>query len=283
MLMQPFTTFLKFCTVLCIIIVLTPIASALPALDTPVTIRIGGTGCALGGMKVVAQAFEKKNPGIKIMVLPSLGSGGGIKALFSGAVDIALSARPLTGAERSQGASAIEYARTPMAFVTSRTENVSLSLEHVAAIYRGDKKQWPDGTPIRMILRPETDTDMLLLRAVSPAMDKAVHHALQQEGILMASTDQDNADLLGSIRGAFGACTIAQIESEKRQLKPLTLDGMTPSVTNLASGTYPYFKTFFVVLWHPNSTTRRFIEYLRSAEASAILGRNGHLVIKTAQ
>ncbi len=258
--------------------------STLTAGDKAVTIRIGGTGCALGGIKAVAQAFEKRNPGIRIKVLPSLGSGGSIKALFSGAVDIALSARRLTDAERSQGAVAIEYARTPLAFVTSkRREKIALSLEQVAAIYRGDKQRWPDGTPIRVVLRPESDTDMLYLRTMSPAMDKAVVRALRQEGMLLASTDQDNADLLGTIRGAFGACTIAQIESEKLSLSPLMLDGVMPSVATLASGAYSYSKMFSAVLWHPNAASRRFIEFLRSAKGSAILKRTGHLIVEPAK
>ncbi len=270
----------KFCTALVLNITWSLITGStlIAAGDNAVTIRIGGTGCALGGIKAVAQAFEKRNPGIKIKVLPSLGSGGGIKALFSGAVDIGLSARKLTDAEQSQGAMAIEYARTPFAFVTSEwTEKVSLSLDQVAAVYRGDKQRWPDGTPIRLILRPETDADILFLRMMSPVMDKAVRHALRQEGMLIASSDQDNADLLGSIRGAFGACTIAQIESEKRRLRPLMLDGTMPSLTNLASGTYPYSKTFFVVVWHANPASQSFLKYLQSAEGRAILRRTGHL------
>ncbi len=255
--------------------------STLTAGDKAVSIRIGGTGSALGGIKAVAQAFEKRNPGIRVKVLPSLGSGGGIKALFSGAVDIALSARKLSEAEQSQGAIAIEYARTPFAFVTSeRTGNVALSLDQVAAVYRGDKQRWPDGTPIRLVLRPETDVDTVFLRTLSPVMEKAVHHALRQEGMLTASTDQDNADLLGSIRGAFGACTIAQIESENRQLRPVMLDGVAPTLTNLASGAYPYSKTFFAIVWHASPASRHFLQYLQSAEGSAILKRTGHLVVK---
>ncbi len=255
--------------------------STLRAGDRIVIVRIGGTGCALGGIIAVAQAFEEKNPGIRIKVLTSLGSGGGIKALFAGAVDIALSARPLTEAERTQGAEAIEYARTPLAFVTSKKmANVTLSLDEVAAIYRGDKPRWPDRTPIRIVLRPETDTDTKLLRAMSPAMGEAVLHALRQGGMPVASTDQDNADLLGSIRGSFGACTIAQIESEKRQLKPLMLDGVAPSLANLASGAYPYSKSFFAIAWHASPAAAHFLQYLQSAEGGALLRRRGHLIGK---
>src|SRR5258708_1091963 len=58
-------------------------------------IRIGGTGNALGPMHVLGQAFAKANPGVTVTVLPSLGSGGGIKAAANGAVQIAVSSRTL--------------------------------------------------------------------------------------------------------------------------------------------------------------------------------------------
>ena len=282
MLIPRFTPVPKHCAVLVLMLAWSFIFAGTLWAGDKAEIRIGGTGCALGGIKAVAQAFEKKHPEIKIKVLPSLGSGGSIKAVLSGSVDLALSARQLTDAERREGAYVVEYARTPFAFVTAEsTEAVPLSLQQVAAIYRGDKQRWPDGTPIRVVLRPETDSDMLFLKGMSPDMEKAVLHALQQEGMILASTDQDNATLIGTIRGAFGACTLAQIQSEKRRLRPLALDGATPSVANLANGTYPYSKTFFAVTWRSSLATYRFLRYLQSPEGRAILTRTGHLVAPT--
>ena len=48
------------------------------------TVKIGGTGFALGVMKMLAESFEKQYPGVKIQVFPSLGSSGGIKAVLQG-------------------------------------------------------------------------------------------------------------------------------------------------------------------------------------------------------
>jgi phosphate transport system substrate-binding protein len=56
-------------------------------------IRIGGTGTARAAMKLLGQQFRKKHPDITIIVLPSLGSSGGIKAL-SGKLDVTLSSGP---------------------------------------------------------------------------------------------------------------------------------------------------------------------------------------------
>lgn len=82
-------------------------------------IKIGGTGAALGTMQVLAQAYAESQPNAKITVLPSMGSGGGIKAVLAGAIEIGLSSRPLSEAEAKAGAVAVELGRTPFVFATA--------------------------------------------------------------------------------------------------------------------------------------------------------------------
>jgi ABC-type phosphate transport system substrate-binding protein len=55
---------------------------------------IGGTGGALGALNTAGLAFMKDHPNIKVIVLGSLGSKGGIRALLSKKVDIAVATRP---------------------------------------------------------------------------------------------------------------------------------------------------------------------------------------------
>ncbi len=250
------------------------------AAEKSLVIKAGGTGSALGGMKQVASAFEKTHPGVTISFAPSLGSNGGIKAVLAGSIDLALSARPLNDDERKQGAVEVEYARTPFIFVTSRKgEQSGLTLRQVAAIYAGETKTWPDGSPIRLILRPAGDADTALLRSMSPEMDAAVRVALSREGMVMAVTDQENADIIVRIRGGFGGTTLAQLLAERRPLKALSLDGVEPGLAALARGAYPYAKIFFAITGPKASRgTRDFIAFLHSPEAQAILTRTGHLV-----
>jgi phosphate transport system substrate-binding protein len=248
------------------------------------TLTIGGTGCALGGIKEVATAFQKKYPDITIKIVPSLGSSGGINAVLAGTLDLALSARPLTHQEKIKGASAIEYARTPFVFAAAHGGERGVTLQQVASIYAGDIQVWPDHTPIRLVIRPEADTDTELLKAMSPAMEKAVQKALSRNGMLLALTDQENADLLEKVKGAFGTAALAQIMSEKRPLRALPLDGVTPSLRSLASGAYPYSKVFSVVTGtRSDPAVRRFIEFLFTPEGKAILSRTGHLVLQSAR
>ncbi len=255
-------------------------ASALLAADKGAVIRVGGTGCALGGMKEVARAYEKRHPGVKLIFAPSLGSSGGIEALLADTIDVALSARALKDVELKQGAVSVEYARTPFVFVTSRKGHArDLTLDQLVSIYRGEIKTWPDGVPLRVILRPAGDTDTAFLKSLSPEMDKAVGEALNRAGMVTAVTDQENADMIEKIRGGFGLSTLAQVHSEQRHLSILHMNGVTPGIATLASGSYPYFKTLYAVTGPKgDSEVRDFISFLGSSDARAILTKSGHLV-----
>lgn len=72
-------------------------------LAAPTTIRIGGSGDALATMQILGQAFNKTHPNVNVAIVPSLGSGGGIKAVLAGSIDLAISGRALKQAERAQG------------------------------------------------------------------------------------------------------------------------------------------------------------------------------------
>ena len=244
------------------------------------TIRLGGTGGALGAMKLLAEEFKKSRPGDTVIILPSMGSGGGIKALLSGALDIGLSSRPLTDAEQGRGAVGREYARTPLVIAVAKKNGASgLTLQQVAEIYAGKTRTWPDGTPVRLVMRPAAEFDTMMLKSMSPDMDRAVAHALSRKGMITAVTDQDSADAIEKIPGALGTTTLAQIISEKRALKKLSLNGVDPAPKTIADGTYPFFKTFYLITWpDPTPLTRQFITFILSARGREILTGSGHWI-----
>jgi phosphate transport system substrate-binding protein len=156
---------------------------------------------------------------------------------------------------------------------------VDFTLKQIAALYNGDIQTYPDGAPIRLIMRPEVEIDMHLVRGLSPEIDTAVHRAQSREGMSVAVTDQDNAEMLEQTRGAIGWITMAQLFSEGRQVTPLSLDNILPSQANFASGKYPLFKFFSVVTRaQPTPLVKSFLEFLFSAEGRAILLKNGHFI-----
>lgn len=258
------------------------LAAVVPCIAAAQTeeIRIGGTGGALATMQLLADAYTKNSPQVRITVLPSLGSGGGIKAVLAGSVQIAVSARPLKAEETSAGASEVEYGRTPFVFAISAKSRVTgLTLQQLVDIYGGRTESWPDGTRIRLVLRPVGDSDSDMIKAMSPAMRDAKIKAEQRKGMAFAVTDQESADSLEKIPGALGASTLGQIISEKRGLKALRLDDIQPSPQTIANGHYAYYKTLFMVTTPKASpAARQFIAFVQSASGREILQRTGHWV-----
>jgi phosphate transport system substrate-binding protein len=241
-------------------------------------VKIGGTGNALGTMRLLGAAYTQQNPDVKVVVLPSLGTSGAVKAVPRGAIDIGLASRPLTDDESRAGAVAIEYARSPLVFaVAVKTKVSALTLDQVADIYTGKLSNWPDGSQIRPLLRQAGDDNTRQVRQISAALDHALSVAEQRPGMPFATNDQETADKLESIPGALGVTTLCLIKSEERALRPLVLDGVEPTAANAASGRYPHVKRlYYVTRAEPSPEVKRFIAFVHSNAGRDILTRTGH-------
>lgn len=245
-------------------------------------IKIGGTGGALGAMKQLAKEYEKKHPEISIRILPSLGSTGGIKAVLGGGLDLALASRPLKGEERQQGAVEEEYARSPFVFITNiRVNKKDVSTRELEKFYNDPAACWPDGSRIRLILRPEKDFDSTLISRISPGMSKAVKSALARPGMIMAISDQESTDALAKTPGALGGATLSEIISENRAVNMLSFNGVKPSVKGMTNKSYPLFKSFYLVTTPKSpAEARQFAKFVRSSAAEKILTKTGNMVVK---
>lgn len=245
-------------------------------------ITIGGTGSALGTMTLMAQAYHKLNPEIKVNVLPSIGSSGGIKAISNGAIDIGLSSRPLKNSESNTGIKSVEYARSLTVIAVSNQSDIyDISITQLVDIYTGKLLNWPDGMLIRPILRQPGDDNSIQLKALDPALKKAIEIADKRHGLLFAATDQETVNKIEKIPGSFGVTSLALIISENRALRALTLDGVAATPDAISSGLYPYpmVKHFYLLLpavIKPHILD--FITFIKSADGAAILVKNGHSI-----
>ncbi|MEO8752685.1 MAG: substrate-binding domain-containing protein [Casimicrobiaceae bacterium] len=243
-------------------------------------LRIGGTGNALGTMRLVGEAFTAKNPDIKVTVLPSLGTSGAIKAVPKGAIGVGMSSRPLSAEEDKLGLVVFEYARSPLVFaVSTKTTVTALTLDQIADIYNGKMVNWADGSQVRPVLRQTGDDNTRQIKDISPALEKALSAAEQRPGLPYATTDQETADKTETIPGAISATTLSLIKSERRQLRALTLNGVEPTVANAASGKYPHVKHFYLVTTaDPTAAAKRFIAFLQSPAGREILISAGNAI-----
>ncbi len=243
-------------------------------------LRIGGTGNALGSMRLLAEAYAQSQPESKPRVLGSIGSSGAIKSVAKGALDIGLSSRALSEEETASGLKAIEYARSPTVFaVQEKSKITSLSLQQIADIYSGKLSQWPDGSVIRVVLRQPGDDNTRQIMQLSPTVASAVSIANQRPGMIFGFNDQEAADKMEILSGSLGVTTIALIRSEKRRLKALALEGVEPNLENMRSGRYMLIKRFnFVLAKNPSPAVQDFLRFVTSPQGRKILENTGHVV-----
>jgi phosphate transport system substrate-binding protein len=242
-------------------------------------IRVGGAGSGLGGLKLLGKSFEASHPGTRVEVFASLGSSGGIKALVAGSLDVAVSGRALKPEEQKKGATAVQYATTPFVFATNKSVTKrDISSVELEKIYRGEMPKWPDGSQIRLVLRPEGDTDTVIIKSISPALKEAAKTAASRPGMIYAVTDQDCDAALVKTPGAVGPSTLAEIVTEKRRVNILSYHGVKPSVQALAQGKYPLAKPHYLVTTAKSSAAAlEFARFVESPRGRALLSRVGYL------
>lgn len=251
-------------------------ALALPTATHAETVRLGGTGASLGTMSLLAQAYRKVDPSFQLEIVPNLGSSGGIKALTTGATQIAVASRPIKAEELAAGLRAFEYGRTAFVMVTAKDNVQALTLTQIADLYAGRQTKWADGQPVRLVLRPPSDGDTLLLAAFSPGVKDALAIAMAREGMVTAMTDQDSADAIERLPGGLGTSSLALLMSEHRRARALTINGIAPTTANIASGRYPYVKPLYLLVKNgaPASVVQ-FIAFVGSEAGRRILTAAG--------
>lgn len=237
---------------------LTPAAAA--------SLKFGGTGSATEMLRQVGAQFTAGSE-VKVDVVPSLGSTGAISALADGNLDIAVSARPLKPEEVAKGLSQVAVLRTAYVLATPLPNPKGFKAAEFPKIFSTEKPVWPDGTPLRIILRPRSEADSALLGALFPGMAEAIEGARRRTEVPVAATDQDNADLAERTPGALIGTTLTQLKTENRKLHVVPLDEIEPTLASFESGAYPFTKKlYFIVRAKGGAEAQRFVDFLRSPQ-----------------
>ncbi|GAB2181581.1 phosphate ABC transporter substrate-binding protein [Denitratisoma sp. agr-D3] len=240
------------------------------------TLTIGGTGSSEPLVRLLYEEFRKQAKDVSLnLVTPPLGTGGGLKALAEGRLDLAIAGRPLKPEEAARFGRSFELADTPFVLASSGGQRRNgFSLDELAAVYDGSLRKWDGGSPIRLILRATFESDTLLLKSMSPAMAKALDQAAQRPGMVTGKDDMETLALITQTPGSFGPTTLGLITTAKEKLTIFPINGVTPSVTTLKNGSYPWSKSLIVVLPpSPSPAAERFAQFLRSGKVRALLQR----------
>jgi phosphate transport system substrate-binding protein len=244
-------------------------------------ITVNGTGAVLPVLKLLVDDFAAQSPGQAPSIqYPPTGSAGSIRAVAQGRLDLAVAARAPRAEEAGAKWQVIPWVKTAFVIVANRPGPAKgYTRAELAAIWTGAIMQWPDGRPIRLVLRTPDDSDVTSLRAMSPEMSRAVDTAYTRPGLPKAEHDLQNLEMLAKVPGAMGTGALGLLISSGSRLTPLPVEGIAPTTQNLRDGTYPFQRTFYLVS-DGGTRVRPFIAYLNSARALKLLEQNGFLAAK---
>lgn len=243
----------------------------LPACATT-PIRINGTGSGLHMMKPLLEAYNKTHPEAHFEMDKALGSSGSIKALLANVLDIAVSSRPLKPKEAQAGARVSPYGQTPLALVTHKDVTVTeLTTQELVNIYAGKTLNWPDGNPIRIILRPQEDSDTKILSQLSPEMNTAMISAQLRPGMTIAVTDPESIAAIAKTPGAIGTSGLTGVIVEQLPVNVIRLNGVEPTPNALTTHSFPLSKPLDIVTLHTLSeAAKQFLTFVYSPEGRTI-------------
>jgi phosphate transport system substrate-binding protein len=240
-------------------------------------LRTGGPGAVAKILQRLGAAFTEREPGTTLTVIPNLGSAGAIAGVTDGLLDFGVSGRPLKP-EEAKSLTAVILASTPFGLASSQPNPGSIKSADVAAFYTNASSVWPDGTPVRVVLRPRAEVDAALLVNTFPKMAAAIEQLRERKEIPVVATDQDNVLLAEKIPGSLAAVTLTQVLTENSRLHFAAIDGVEPTLENFERGAYPYRKDFYFVFPHGKKpAVERFVVFLRSADGEKILRETGNL------
>lgn len=242
------------------------------------TLRLGGTGGGMGMAQRIADAYAASGP--RIEIIPGLGSSGAINAVADGVIELAIASRQLKPKEVERGLTAVFFARTPIVWVTSHPAPPALGSADIPGIFKAVAPKWADGSPIHIVLRVASETDVSVVEGYFPGLAEAFAAARQRPEIPVTATDQDNVAVAEQLPGSFVHAGLSQIVTENRDLRVVPLDGVEPTPENLESGAYPFEKPFYLV-YAPGTADAagRLLEFLRSEQGRTLLRDAGSLPV----
>lgn len=267
-------------TLVALVLAVGPFSSLWAGESPPRALVFAGGGSALPIVRLLAEAFGRVRPEIKIDVPASLGTGGGIRAVADGAIDVGLLGRPLREAEKSLGLTALPFARTALVIGAHRTvADENITFEDLVNIYKGRKTRWKDGREIVVLTREPGDSSIEVLEHKVPGFKEAYAESISAKRWTVLYAEQQMNQTLARTSYAIGVSDMGAITAERLSIKVLNVNGVFPLAQNVLGGKYPLVKTlsFGFRKDELSAAARAFIDFVRSKEGAKIMRVHGYL------
>jgi phosphate transport system substrate-binding protein len=185
-------------------------------------------------------------------------------------VDLGISSRALFSSEREAYSSmvATPFAYDGIAVVANRSVTArGLTREQLRRIYAGAIRNWREvggaDAPIVVIARDA-------LSGTAEAWGELVMAGMPVMAATLIAQAEDVPAAVASMPNAIAYLSLAQID--EAMMVPLAIDGVAPTVPEVASGRYPIKRPFmFVTGGPPTALQAAFIDFAFSPEGQAVV------------
>jgi phosphate transport system substrate-binding protein len=238
-------------------------------------IVISGSGDSQDLLRAMASAFERANPGARIVIAKSIGSDGGIRAVERGAADLGRIARLVTEKDRKFSLNHVVFAFSPVVFIcNANVQKVdNLTYTQIVGIYSGSITSWSqlggDRGRIYVANREEGDSSRTAIEETVPGFNEIAAFA----GEVIKSTPE-NIGIVEKYKDTIGYGPLSMVKG--RRLKVLKVEGIYPSLRNVQSGKYNLFIPFSLVWKGPlKGLSKRFVDFIFSPQGQKITADSG--------
>ena len=244
-------------------------------------LRIAGTGSMGPMMRALAAAFVPPDGGpgaLRPVVEDSIGTGGGVRAVADGVVDLGMISRSLSEAEERLGL--VLFALGTDAVVIAANQDLpveELSGALLRELFAGERRTLLDGTPVTLLLRDRAESANLALDAAIPGMAAARARGGGPGSRVIYRDEAMAAALFGS-RNAIGLSSLALLHEARMPLKLLRIDGRSPTVEALERGEWPMWRRLWLAA-RPDRLARvqPFLDFAGTARGRALIRAAGYL------
>lgn len=244
------------------------------------TLTIPGSGNPEYVLKELAAAYNSRQNQHRIVIPPTIGTAGAVRAVMEGTASMGRVGRPLQDKELSLGLTYYPLGRDPVVFVGGAGVTVSsISPQQAIDIFTGKISNWSDlgGTPalIRAIGREVSDASRQSIMRVIKPFEKIEYH----DSVKVVLLDSQLIELLDRFPASFGFLNRSALSPAKTRLVAMQLDSVEPSADNIKSDRYPLW-TEVGLIYKESSLTeagRSFLRFIESPEGIELLRGNGLL------
>jgi len=272
----------RLLTILLLLMVLVPVAQAVEQ------IRVAGSTSVLPIVAEAAKHYRQLHPGLSLTVSGG-GSGVGVASIDQGLVEIGMVSRELTTSEkiRLQGkVKQMAVARDAVAVAVSKVVYEGgvrrLSLAQIAAIYRGEIKNWnqvggPDGRILVIDKESSRGTRHVFAKMVLGSETARAPGAT----IVTGSNNEEQAAIANSGR-AIGMLSHAWLNDAVRAVAVGEADkAVLPTFENVTNGSYPIQRQLNLLVSETSGEAGHlFVDFLLSDQGQRLVQQVGYLPVR---